>query len=66
VLFGWFRPWELWLVDTVVLPMGFKDAFISFIPFSNSSIGIPVLNTMVGVQVMWIELPDRHKTGVVG
>jgi hypothetical protein len=24
VFFGWFSPWELWLVDTVVVPMGLQ------------------------------------------
>jgi hypothetical protein len=48
VLLGWcFRPWKLWLVDIVVLPMGLQILSAPSIPNPNYSIGVPVLSPKV-------------------
>jgi hypothetical protein len=45
------KPWALrWGLDLVVLPMGCKP-FSSFSPFSNSSIGNPVLSPIVACEL---------------
>ena len=44
VLLGWYRPWELRLVDIVVLPIRVANPFSSF----SSFIGNPVISSMVG------------------
>ena len=59
VLLGWwFRPWELWLVDIVVLPMSFS----SFTPFYYSSIANPVLNPMVGRELLPLYMSGSDQT----
>ena len=40
----------VWLVDTVVLPMGLQTPSSSFSPFSNSSIEDTMLSPMVGCE----------------
>ena len=58
LLLSWLSPWELWevwLVDIVVLPM-VANPFTSFNPFSNSSIGDPVLSPMVGCEHLPLHL----------
>ena len=51
----WFSPWELWGRGRAVgwycsSSYGVANPFSSFSPFSSSSIGIPVLSTMVGCK----------------
>jgi hypothetical protein len=40
----------VWLVDIVVLPMGFHKPSTPSVPSLNSSIGDPVLSSMVGYE----------------
>jgi hypothetical protein len=48
VLFGWwFRPWEIYLVDIVVLLMAYKPLQL-LRPFANSSIVNPMFSPMTG------------------
>jgi hypothetical protein len=58
VLLGWwFRPWELWLVDIVVLPMELQTPSVP----SVLSL-IPPLGTLWSVQWLAVSIPSL-KTG---
>ena len=73
VLFGWhfcsWRLWEVCLVGRVVF-LWVGNPFSSFSPFSDSSIGDPVLSTMVGCKHPHLSLPGSgkasHKTAISG
>jgi hypothetical protein len=51
VLLGWwFRPWELWLVDIVVLPMGLQTPSAPSVISLTPPLGIPTLSAIVGCE----------------
>ena len=64
ILLGWwFSFWELWgsgvwLVDIIVFPMELQTPSAPFSPFSNSTIGDPVLCSMVGCMQLPLYLTD--------
>jgi hypothetical protein len=71
VFLDWcFRPWELWLVDSVALPVGLQILSAPLFLSLNSSIADPMLSPMVGCEhlsLYWLSFGKAsQETAITG